>query len=335
MKNITIKDISEICGVSKQTVSRVLNNDKSVKEKTRNNILEVIKKYDYKPNLYARNLSTKNDKRRKNILVSVRTSLNSSANIWLNLLIKTIVSINKEENISIIIEEYCDKESGINNSLINTTNSFVDGVIIFYEEENDERLTILKKSKIPYIIYGQAYNKNDICVAINSEKSIKIAVEYLFSRNLKDIVFISALRSPVNISREDSVKKVYDDNGVDRKNLKIIKDILSLEDIYNKTKELYLNGYIKEAVFVSGDEKAIAVMNALVDLGVKIPEDISVMGFDNIPISKYLNPSLSTISFDYEKIAKTILNKILSMLDGNYEESVYFDGELVVRNSTK
>lgn len=331
-KNITISDIAKICNVSKQTVSRVINNTGSVKESTKNKILNIIKEYDYKPNLYARNLA--GPRKMKNILISVKSNLGHSASIWLNVLINKIISNNKYKNTSIIIEQYYDKND-FEKSLLNTTNSFVDGVIIFYEEKNDNRIKILKKQNIPYLIYGKSYNKSDICVGVNNESSIILATEYLFSKNLKNIVFVSAFPSPINNEREKGIKNAYKKNNINLNKLKIIKNIKNSQEVYNLTKNLYETNNLPDAIFISGDEKAVGALKAIYDLNLKIPENISIMGFDNIPISNLLSPSLSTVNFDYDEISKIILKKILNMIDGKEEKSLFLDGELIIRESTK
>lgn len=328
----TISDIAKICNVSKQTVSRVINNSDLVKESTREKILSVIKQFDYKPNIYARNLS--GEKKMKNILISVKSNMGHSASIWLNVLINKIISNNEYKNTSIIIEQYYDSKD-FEKSLLTTTNSFVDGAIIFYEEKNDTRLKMLKKQKIPYVIYGKSYNENDICVGVNNTSSITLATEYLFSKNLKNIVFVTAFPSPVNDEREKAIKQAYKKNNVDLKNLKIIKKIKSQKQVFELTKKMCENKSLPQAIFVSGDEKAVGALKALYDYKIKIPEEISVMGFDNIPISNLLSPSLSTVNFDYDKISKILLKKLMNMIDGNIEVSEFIDGELIIRESTK
>lgn len=128
--------------------------------------------------------------------------------MWLNGLINKIISVNKNKNVTLFIEQYYDK-SDFESSILNTTNSFVDGCIIFYEEENDDRIKILKKSEIPYVIYGKAYNDKDVCVGLDNENSIIMATEFLFSRGLEKIAFISALPTPINLTRENAIIKTF------------------------------------------------------------------------------------------------------------------------------
>lgn len=330
-KKITIKEISELCNVSRQTISRVLNNSDQVKENTRKKVLEVIKKYNYKPNIYAQKLAGGN--RNKNILLSIKADLSTSASIWLNLLVNNIISSNKNKNITIITEQYYDEED-YKNSILNTTSEFIDGVVIFYEEKNDERIKLLKNLNIPYIIYGRPYNEEDICVGIDNEQSVKIATEYFFDKNIDEITFISAFPNPVNLLREKSIYEIYKEKNKNLEKLKIIKNIINQKEIYDYVKETYINKNLPKVLFVSGDEKAIAALYALNELNIKVPEDVSVIGIDDIPMSKYFIPSLSTISYDYGLIAKTVLEKILNIMDGKLEKSEYIKGKLVIRGST-
>ena len=116
MKNITIRDVARECGVSTQTISRVINESQNVNEKTRKLVKEKIRELGYKPNLYAKNLSKR---KMKNILVSIRRSRGHTATIWTNILVSEIFSYNRNKNISLFMEQYYDDE-GLKNSLLLT-----------------------------------------------------------------------------------------------------------------------------------------------------------------------------------------------------------------------
>lgn len=331
-KIVTMKDIANITGFSIQTISRVINGSTNVKPETKKIIEDVIKECGYKPNIFARNLG--GSKKNKNILISVKVNSNHTATIWLNLLISRIIALNKDENTSIVLEQYYD-EIDFKRSILNRSNGFIDGVIIFYEEKNDKRIELLKKENIPYVIYGQSYNKDDIYIAIDSKNSIIKGTEYLFARGMKKLIFITANPSPINIEREKGITEAFSKNGVELSNLRIIKYITNQEETYNLVKDLYKKKELPEAFFISGDEKAIGVLKALYDLKIKVPEEISVMGFDDIPISKYFSPALSTISFDYDIIATKLLKKINNLINNEIEISEEISGKLIIRESIK
>ncbi|MDO5089394.1 MAG: LacI family DNA-binding transcriptional regulator [Leptotrichiaceae bacterium] len=331
MKNITIKDVAEKCGVSTQTVSRVLNESENVRESTRRLIKEKIKELGYKPNLYAKNLSSR---KTKNILVSIRRSRGHTATIWTNILVSEIFACNSDRNISLFMEQYYE-DRDLKNSLLNTSNTFIDGAVIFYEKENDKRIEILKKEKIPFIILGKSYSDDNTYISNDDFNSVFKGTEYLFEKNMENIVFITANPTPMNIERKNGIIEAYRKNGKSLRKLRIIEKMNNQKEIYELVKELYGRNSMPEAFFVSGDEKAVAVLKALNDLKVKIPEEVSVLGLDNIPISEYFSPALTTVALNYKKISERVYEKLNNMMNGIKEYSEEIPGKIVQRESVR
>ena len=331
MKNITIKDVAKECGVSTQTVSRVINESTNVNEKTRKLVEDKIRKLGYKPNLYAKNLSKR---KMKNILVSVRRNKGHTATIWANILVSEIFACNKNKNVSIFMEQYYD-DSELNNSLLNTSNTFIDGVIIFYEKKNDKRVSILKKENIPFIVVGKSYSDKNVYVSNDDFNSVFKATEYLFKKGIEKITFITANPTPMNIERKNGIIEAYRKNGKHIENLIIAEKMNNQKKIYSFVKEAYRKKNLPEAFFVSGDEKAIAVLKALNELNVSIPKEISVLGLDNIPISEFFYPALTTLALNYKKISERVYRKLINMMNGIKESSEEISGEIIERESVK
>lgn len=331
MKKVTIRDVAKECKVSAQTVSRVINDDKKVKKETRELILNMIEKLEYRPNLYAKNLSRKKN---KNILISMRRIPGLAATIWTNILVNEIFIGNKNKNTSIIIEQYYNDEE-LKNSLLYTSNTFVDGVIIFYEKENDKRIEILKKEKIPFIIVGKSYSKEHIYVSCDDYNTTFRGIEFLFEKNNKKINFITGDPTPLNLERKRGVIEAYKKNNINLENLVINEKMNIQDEIYKLIEKICIKKELPDAFFVSGDEKAITVLKALNDYKVKIPEEVSVLGLDNIPISKYLYPSLTTLGIDYKKMANCIHEKLENLMNGLVETSTEIPCEIIIRESVK
>lgn len=328
-KSVTIKDVARISGYSSQTVSRVINKDKLVKESTRKKINEVIEKIGYKPNFYAKALVSKKN---KNILILLKRKINHKATIWTNTLISEIILQNTDKNISIFVEQYYSDEE-LEKSILNTAGNFIDGVIIFYEEENDKRIDILEKSNIPYVIFGKSYNLNRVYVSNNDfDSSIKVA-EFLFSKNIEKITILSADPTPMNEERIGGVIEAYKKQGKDLSNLKVIRKINKSEDIKEEIYKHIKN--LPQCFYINGDEKAIIAIKVLADYGIKVPEDVSIVGFDNLPISGYTIPGLTTISMNYKELSRKILEKIINLTDGKSEKSEEIESRLVIRESVK
>ena len=331
MKNITIKDVARECGVSTQTVSRVINESSNVSKKTRKIVEDKIKELGYKPNLYAKNLSTR---KMKNILVSVRRNKGHTATIWANILVSEIFAYNKNRNVSIFMEQYYDDKE-LKNSLLNTSSTFIDGAIIFYEKENDKRIQILKEEKIPFIVVGKSYSEDNVYVSNDDFNSVFKATEYLFEKKIEKITFITANPTPMNIERKNGIIEAYKKNNKSIENLIIVEKMNNQKKIYRFVKEMHNKKMLPEAFFVSGDEKAIAVLKALNELNIMIPDEVSVLGLDNIPISEFFYPALTTLALDYKKISERVYEKLINMMDGAKENSEEIPGKIIERKSVK
>ncbi len=328
-KNITIKDIANFSGYSTQTVSRVINNDTKVKEETRNKILEIIEKYGYRPNLYAKSLVAKKN---KNILILLKRKSGHKATIWTNTLVNEIILKNKRSDISILVEQYYNDDE-LEKSLINKSSMFIDGVIIFYEEKNDKRIELLKKNNIPFVTFGKSYSEETIYVSNDDFNSSLNATEYLLNKGIEKIVFVSASASPMNEQRVNGVVEAYKKQKRDIKNLIIERDINTSSEIKLLVKKYRDN--LPECFFVNGDEKAIVLIRELFNYKIYSPQEIKVMGFDNLPLSEYTVPSLTTVSLNYKELAKKLLEKILNIMDGKIEQSEEVASSLIIRESTE
>lgn len=328
-KNITIKDIANFSGYSTQTVSRVINNDTKVKEETREKILEIIEKYGYRPNLYAKSLVAKKN---KNILILLKRKSGHKATIWTNTLVNKIILKNSRNDVSILVEQYYTDEE-LQKSLISRSSMFIDGVIIFYEEKNDKRIELLKKNNIPFVIFGKSYDEDSIYVSNDDFNSSFKATEYLLNKGIEKILFVSASASPMNEQRVNGVVEAYRKENRDINNLKIEREINTSKEIKELVKRYKDN--LPECFFVNGDEKAIVLMRELFNLKINVPEDVKIMGFDNLPLSEYTIPSLTTVSLNYKELAKKLLEKLLNIMDGKKESSEEVASSLIIRESTE
>ena len=267
MKNITIKDVAKECGVSTQTISRVINENENVKETTRKLVEKKIRELGYKPNLYAKNLSRR---KIKNILVSIRRTKGHTATIWTNILVSEIFSMNKEKDVSLFVEQYYE-DKDLKNSLLNTSGTFIDGAIIFYEKKDDKRIQILKKEKIPFIVVGKSYSERNVYISNDDFNSVLKGTEYLFKKNIENIAFITAKPTPMNLERKKGIIEAYRKNGVSLEKLTVFEKMNNQKEIYNLVKKLHKEKKLPEAFFFFFFEKAIAILKAWDVMKIKIP----------------------------------------------------------------
>lgn len=329
---MTIKELAKLANVSSKTVSRVINNESYVTEETKQKVLKIIKENNYKPNIYAQSLRKKVQ---KNILVSILKSKNSLIPQWIEILISELVERGNKLGYTILMETYSDIQDIERISMLNSTASFLGGAIIFYEREKDPRIKLLKESSIPYVIFDKPYDKESSYVTNDDYNAMLEGTEYLISRGCDEIELLLGRKTPTNIEREKGAKKAYKNKEVDISKLKVQYEIINANNAYEYTKKRIEKGDYPKAFFVSGDEKVLGVYKAIFEKNLRIPQDISVMGFDNIPSSEFYLPALTTIKQDYYQMAEAIFNYLSKDALNDVRIKTKVDTQIIVRESVR
>ena len=330
----TIRDIAKLSGFSVKTVSRVINNEANVSPETKRKILNVIAQTNYKPNLYARNL---NSKTTKNILISIRKNRGQNTTRWFDTLMSYIMAEASKKKYTIIQEIIYD-DSDLDNSILETSSGYIDVVVLFYLEAGDKRLQIVRNNRIPHIAF-EKNNNVPVSVSNNNRKGVLDAAKFLFARNLTNICLLLGAKVNVNIERADAMIEAFRLHGHPLDQLEIVYNMNNLETIKRFVDEKIESSRLPQVFFVSGDEKAIAVYHSVYAHGLSIPDDVSVIGFDNISISPSYSPPLTTVGQNFEKLAEEMFAVIGQILEGEkpYDEieSVEVDPQLIIRQSVK
>lgn len=332
MKNITMQDIAEIADVSLKTVSRVINNSSAVKKETREKVLDVIKEENYQVNLLARGLRTKST---KTIIIFVDKHDGGYWNAWHNEAMHFLLAKSKEIGYKVVISP--SSASGYLNDETDgfwlLKNGFADGAMIFDTKKSDIRIKYLKKNKIPYVILGKDGDSNTNYVDIDNKKVGYLGAQYLINKNYqKLILLLGSEEFIVNQDRENGFTQACSEEDI---SCEVVYGIDRIELAYEKTKTILENKKV-DAFFVSGDERAIGVYKAIYDLGFKIPEDIAVLGIDNIKYSQFLTPSLSSIDQRLELFTNEAVTMLLELINKkeNKVEAKIIEPELISRESS-
>lgn len=327
----TIRDIADLSGFSFKTVSRVINNEPNVKPETRDKILKVISQTNFKPNLFAKNLSTKT---MKNVLVSIRKTYGQNTTQWFDILMSYMNQSARSRQYSLIQEIIYD-DGDLINSMLEQSSGFIDAAILFYLQENDKRIELAQNNRIPVVSF-ESNKQVPVSISNNNKKGILEATQFLFGRGLTRICLLLGARIGVNLDREEAMRDVYLRSGISLDQLEIVHDMNNLEKIKQFVDGKIASGDVPQVFFVSGDEKAIAVYHSVYANGLSIPNDVSIIGFDNIPISKYYYPPLTTMAQDFETLAKemfAVIDKLL--LQAEDVCSIEVDPQLIIRESVK
>ncbi|MBM7570415.1 substrate-binding domain-containing protein [Aquibacillus albus] len=324
-----IQEVARKAGVSVATVSRVLNNNSNVTEKTRLKVKQVINELSYEPSRLGRNL--RNSESRL-LLVLIPNISNPFYSEIINGIEETAV---KQDYNILLCETNSDSErESIYINLIK--NRMADGIILMDPTVNKKKLHEL--SETYSIVQCSEYDKegNIPFVSINNELAAYHAVRYLIKIGNKKIALINSDEKFLYArERKRGYEKALHEFGITGySDLIYHTDAVSFEDGQLAMRCLLDKKEKPTAVFAVSDILAIGALKEINASGLKVPSDISIVGFDKIAFSNMTYPTLTTISQPMYKMGCASANMLINKIKGKQVENITFDHELVIREST-
>lgn len=326
---MNIKEVAELAGVSVATVSRAINNS-SVTPETRNKILQVIEETGYIPNLTGRNLR----KSKSNKLLAIVPDI---SNDFYAEILRGIKDVSDSFDYNLLFVTTNFNEFAERDALELLSTKQIDGVISFFSSLPQEDVKTIT-SKFPYVQCCEATDGVLLTkVTIDNLQAGYDATSYFLKKGHRNIAMISGQLYPMACrNREAGFKRALLESDIDPKNRKIELGDFSYRGGYEACKKLFSSENPPTALFAASDSMAIGAIRFLQDHGVKIPDDVEVIGFDNNEIAEFNNPPLSTVAqprFEMGRMAAELLMKKIE--DKNaIPASVILPHELIFRAST-
>lgn len=341
MEVITIKDIAKICGVGVSTVSRAINNHPDISEDTKASIMKVIEKYNYIPNNSARNL-----KRLESNTIAVL--IKGITNTFFNSMLKVIEKEIQEKKYSFLLHRVEEYENEIDVAIALEKEKKLKGIIFLggYFVHSQEKL---KQLNVPFVLTSGAIAdtkdmENFSIISVDNVKESYKMVNYLCELGHEKIAIITAPPSEENLGklRLEGYIKALKENGISEdKNLirYLVDDSIetySMNYGYQATKELLESGVEFTSLFAIADSIAVGASKAIFEHGKRIPEDYSIAGFDGTDITRYYQPSITTIKQPAIEMADKSIHALFNIIDGNIEkDSTILEADLVIGGSTR
>ncbi len=328
-----IKMVAEQAGVSISTVSRVLSDKQYyVNDQTKENVLKAVRELNYTPNLHAKSLK---GGRTNNIALIVP----SIDNEMFPPIVRGVEEIARKKDFTVILCN-TDEDSQIEKYYINKlSKNLVDGFIICSMLKESDHIRQLEKDGFPVVLVSRYYGDAINSVVIDNYQAAYDATMYLVKTGHKRIaIAVGRLELSLYEKRLEGYKTAICDSGLEYDEQLVIKEISGNNGFYQAVQELLRKKINIDAIFATSDPKAIVVMKAINDFGLKIPEDISVMGFDNIKISSMLNPPLSTVSQPLHEMGILAAQKLINIINGNRPSEPVTDilnTEIIIRKTTR
>jgi LacI family transcriptional regulator len=334
-KDITIYDIAKELNLSAATISRALKNHHAINKDTKKRIIEKAEELGYRHNNFASNLR----KQKTHTIGIIVHELNSN---FITSVLSGIERVTTAAKYDIIIthsSESCEKEAA---NALNLFHKRVDGVIasLSFDTKDLDHFQVFSDRGIPVIFFDRVEeNTESTKVIIDNYKSGYQATQHLIEQGCKKIVMVTAnLNRNVYAQRFKGYKDALFDNKIDfDDNLLLIKD-LSEQCGVEAAKEIIKMKPLPDGAFITNDFSAAVCMQTLKEYGIRIPEDIAIVGFNNDVISKIVEPQLTTIQYpgiDMGEIAaRNLINHLKGVSDIKTTNTIIVRSELIIRKSS-
>jgi len=330
MKYITLKTVAEKAKVSVNTASRAINNKPDINKETKKQILKVAQELGYIRNAAAVALRT-----RKTGTIGVVIADNR--NPFYAEVLSGMEEAAREKNYHIIFantqRDYKKEEEAINLLLAKR----VDGLLIAPVQDGEEDIRKLIEANIPFVIVGRDFKNIEVDAVYNDEvEGGFLVTEYLIRKGHRRIALINGFlyKSPAR-GRLEGYKKTLKKYGISVDDALISVGDIDVKDGYERTKKLFEKGIDFTAIFAYNDMMAFGVMQAIKEKNLRIPEDIGLVGYDDIPFSSLINPTLTTIRLKKQDLGIESVKLLLSRINNRYKKpkKVILNVELIERET--
>ncbi|MFC4025247.1 LacI family DNA-binding transcriptional regulator [Oceanobacillus longus] len=317
---VTIKDVAKKAGVSIAIVSKALNNYPDVSPKTKQRILEIANEMNYTPNIVAKNLSSKTQK-----TIGMITSgfLNSEGKDNSNIfdMFKGVYTgvEEKQYELAIYLTDTLKQQQRSYAKFCQNRN--IGGAVLMGIRVDDPYFTELLDTNIPCVLVDiniESHYENIGSVSTDNIKASYEIASYLLDRNHTHIVVMAGTKAAyVNSQRLIGVEKAFKEYGLEVSDTNVLYGNFSEEEAYVLSKEYLEKAKVVPTAFLCfSDLMAYGVMKAVKETGLKIPEDISITGFDGLVINEYTQPTLTTAKQDFYEIGRQSALLLQQLMEG-------------------
>lgn len=333
MARTTIKDIARECGVSLSTVSLVLNNNPRISESTREKVLSSVRKHEYQPNTFARSLASQSS---RSLSVIVPHLNHVFADTYFGEIVSGIYEHATSLGYKVMLEmanrHFIQTHEYLN--LLKTKR--VDGLLILGSSVHDEYLKDLAASNYPYVLVNHYFPGRSMnYISADYITSARLAANHLLDHGHRHIGMLSGTTTNTALDFRDHFTKACTEGGVARENLYWSDGWFTEQGGFEGAQWL-LDRYPEMTAIMAGNDKmAIGAMRHIARRGLKVPQDISVIGMDDVAAAEFANPSLTTIRHDLYQIGAKSVEALLVLFRKEAElVQQTLPVELVVREST-
>ncbi len=315
-------DLAELAGVSKITVSRALGNSPLVNARTRERIRELAREHGYKLNVSARNLRLR---RSQTVAVIVEMTPSEDRTMWDPYPLILLGGISQEltsAGYSVLLTTRAGAQAPAVQA--------ADGVILLGQGSHQDAVHLFDRWHRPMVIWGAAGKENGhIVVGSDNRRGGMAVAERFLAMGRHHPVFLGDPGYPELGERLAGFREVLARRGI--KPTVVVRNDFSPDAAMQAVHDLLRGKRHFDAIFASSDLFAVGAVRALVEAGTHVPEDVSVIGYDDIPLAASFIPPLSSVSQNWQEGGQLLARKVLALIDGREAQSEMLPSTLVVR----
>lgn len=326
-----IRDVAKYAGVSPSTVSRVFSGVAYVEPETKQKVMDAVKALNYKPNLAARSL-----KRGESRLIGL--IIPDIMNPYYPEVVKSMEICATKAGYSLIL---CDALGDVEKEkqyLKTLQYLFVDGILFLASTDDIEHVKPYI-GQIPMVIINRRFDVDAPCINMDNVEAAYRALKYLFENGHRKVsIYMNGKKTQYNQERIEGCRRAFEEYKAGDLERCIVPDVTNQEEAYRKTRELFASNDKPTGIFMLNDFMAHGVYRGILKSGLHIPDDVSVVGFDDIPNAKYLEPPLTTVRHSLLDTSEEIFEKLRKQMKEKrcapYSYTCY-PGKLIIRESVR
>ena len=332
MKKVLLKDIAKKVEIGTASVSKALRDSKDISPETIKKVKKVAREMGYYPNIAARNLVSKKSYIIGVLLPEILSSHHSHV-------VNSFYKMARSRGYEVILMVTNENSENENHCLRYLASLPVDGIIATIAEETTHLSAFeeIDRSGTPIAFFGRDVKDSSILTFYNDDYfwASKI-MDYLLSEGHKKIAFLGPYKT---LYSSEQKFEAYRDCLI-KKGIKVSSELvrsckINDEDGYSKTKEMLSKGVVPDAMMCANDMVAIGAAKALMERGLKIPQDVALAGFGNLVETSILNVPISTVDYYPEQMGKTVMDRLIDIIEfgktQELDDRVLMEASLVIR----
>lgn len=327
-------DIARLAGVHASTVSRALAGSPLVEQSMRDKILRIASDQGYVVNSTARNLRLNRTQTLSVVIPLAHEQGQALTDPFFVGMLGHLADEITQRGYGMFLQKVLPPMSNWLNTMIAERRS--DGIIVIGQSTEHEVLRQAARNYLPLVVWGGRLDHQEYCtVGTDNIAGARAAVEHLLSLGRRRILFLGDPSIPEIQLRHQGYLQALEQAARSSVADRIVPAHMTADAAYELMVSHIRSGARFDAVFAATDVIAISAMRAIAASGLKVPEDVAVVGFDDIPMAAHVHPALTTVRQDLQLGARTLVDLLLRRIAGEETASVSMSAQLVVRESTR